>query len=146
MTGSSPVPVNNDTNWSDRCLDQNECAGNPCSPGACNQFAIGGAWQSPGYFCSGCPSGYQLNGTSTACVLIDECAANVDDCVGVATCNDPSSAVGNFTCTCPAGYMGNGEASGTGCVDINECAGSPCGPNGVSCSQTPIGSWSSPGY
>jgi MYXO-CTERM domain-containing protein len=146
VTGSSPVPVNNDTNWSDRCLDQNECAGNPCSPGACNQFAIGGAWQSPGYFCSGCPSGYQLNGTSTACVLIDECAANVDDCVGVATCNDPSSAVGNFTCTCPAGYMGNGEASGTGCVDINECAGSPCGPNGVSCSQTPIGSWSSPGY
>lgn len=133
-------------NWG--CSNINECAGNPCAPGNCSEFATGNSWVSPGYSCSGCPAGYALNAGSTACVLINECTANVDNCHALATCYDPSSAVGNYTCTCPAGYSGNGRTGvgGTGCTDINECAGNPCGPNGVSCTQTPIGSWSAPGY
>ncbi|MEZ4328374.1 MAG: EGF domain-containing protein [Polyangiales bacterium] len=133
-------------NWG--CSDTNECLGNPCSPGTCNQTAIGNSWTSPGYYCTGCPAGYALNGTGTACLLINECTANVDNCHALATCYDPSSATGNYTCTCPPGYSGNGRTGigNTGCTDINECAGNPCGPNGVSCTQTPIGSWSAPGY
>lgn len=143
--GTSGVANTSAHDWG--CTDDNECAGNPCSPGICTQDSLA-SWTSPGYSCSGCPAGYSLNGAQTACLLINECTANVDNCHAVATCSDPSSAVGNYTCTCPAGYSGNGRTGigNTGCTDINECAGNPCGPNGVSCTQTPIGSWSSPGY
>jgi cysteine-rich repeat protein len=143
--GTSGVAGTSAHNWG--CTDINECAGNPCSPGVCNQDSLA-SWAAPGYYCTGCPSGYSLNVGSTACVLQNECLANLDNCHASASCFDPSSALSNYTCTCPAGYSGNGRTGlgNTGCTDINECAANPCGPNGVSCSQTPIGSWSSPGY
>ncbi|MEC7523067.1 MAG: EGF domain-containing protein [Myxococcota bacterium] len=131
-----------DSNWVGDCADVNECAGNPCSPGTCSQIPLG-SWTSPGYTCS-CPTGYSSNGT--ACVIVDDCAAGTDTCVALATCSDDPGPLA-YTCTCPhAGYQGDGRSPGSGCTNIDECASAPCGPNGVSCTETPLGSWSSPGY
>jgi cysteine-rich repeat protein len=125
------------------CTDRNECAGNPCGVGSCSQIPIG-SWSSPGYTCS-CPTGYGQGGSPRTCVITNDCLANTDDCVALATCNDLAGP-GTFTCTCPPGYQGNGRSSGTGCTNINECAGNPCGPNGT-CSEIPLGGgWAAPGY
>ncbi len=55
---------------------------------------------------------------------IDECAAATDDCVapaaGGAGCTDTAD---RFTCGCAPGYTGDGHAGGTGCRDVDECAG-----------------------
>ena len=138
---TSGTLANGDSIWTDNCVDTNECSPNPCGVGSCAQRALAG-WTSPGYDCS-CPAGYGSNGTT--CVVTNDCVANVDDCVGIASCSDLPG-VGNFTCTCPPGYQGNGRSSGSGCTNINECAPVPCGPNGLVCTETPLGSWSSPGY
>ncbi len=85
------------------------------------------------YLCSGtacgtsCTSGAQCVATafcnpSNECEPIsDECTAGVDDCVALATCSDPSTALDDFVCTCAMGYGGDGRSSGTGCTDLNEC-------------------------
>lgn len=50
------------------------------------------------------------NVPSPACINIDECALDVDDCSSVATCADSA---GSFICTCNTGYVGTGvECSG----------------------------------
>ncbi|MBX3272334.1 MAG: hypothetical protein KF729_18895 [Sandaracinaceae bacterium] len=144
VNGTSPAPIASDTNWSDRCLDPNECSGNPCAPGSCTQRAVGAGWSAPGYTCS-CPAGYAA--TATGCQLVDACMAGTHTCVAIATCVDTPGSSAVFTCQCPhAGYMGDGRNPGTGCQNINECASNPCGPNGVSCTERPLGSWTAPGY
>lgn len=140
VPGTSGSLFATDASWVGDCANINECSPNPCGIGGCSERSLVG-WTSPGYDCS-CPAGTTNNGST--CVVTNDCVANVDDCVAVATCFD-TAGVGNFTCTCPVGYSGNGRASGTGCTDVNECAGNPCGANGT-CMQIPIGSWASPGY
>jgi hypothetical protein len=75
-----------------------------------------------------CNNGFVSSGGQ--CVpATNECAAN--PCAAVATCNDPSSATGDYVCTCPTGYSGDGKNSGTGCTNINDCVGNPCGALGT---------------
>lgn len=127
--GTGPSPSLLDGNWNDRCLDLDECSPNPCGPGrACVETPLG-SWSFPGY----------------SCPVTNDCVASTDDCVALATCSDVPGA-GNFLCTCPAGYGGNGRASGSGCSNINECAGNPCGVHGTGCTEAPLGAWSPPGY
>ncbi len=128
------------------CTDPNECAGNPCGAGTCSQLDVGPTWASPGYDCA-CNDGYGFDGDT--CVVENECTAGTDDCVAGATCNDPSDAPENFTCTCAPGFVGNGRLSGTGCTDVNECAlmVDDCSPL-ATCTNTP-GSFTcacNPGY
>jgi surface-anchored protein len=54
-----------------------------------------------------CGTGYARTGD--ACIDVDECTAQTDNCSGRATCaNTP----GSFTCGCPAGW----QLEGTGCA------------------------------
>ena len=46
--------------------------------------------------------------------------------------------VGSYECTCDSGYTGGG--TNTGCTDINECAGNPCGTGG-NCTTPNVGSY-----
>lgn len=147
--GTGPAPALSDTDWSDRCLDIDECSGNPCGAGACTQRDLSG-WTSPGYDCA-CPSGWADNGTT--CVLVDACLGGTDLCVPLATCNDTPGSSSVYTCECPQSMQGNGLSNGTGCTNINECASSPCGPandgsgpNGNGCTERSLGLWTAPGY
>ncbi|HNZ03447.1 MAG TPA: EGF domain-containing protein [Myxococcota bacterium] len=80
-----------------------------------------------------CPYGYRDNGEGV-CIDIDECAEELDNCVGIATCVDtegswkcecPTEPAPGFLsdgmggCVCPYGYRDNGEGA---CIDIDECA------------------------
>ncbi|MCZ7685056.1 MAG: EGF-like domain-containing protein [Sandaracinaceae bacterium] len=96
--GTSPSPALTDTNWGDRCLDINECAFGPCGAGyACTQRPL--PYSAPGYDCT----------------LVDACAANVDNCVAIATCVDTPGSSAVYSCLCPhAGYQGDGRSPGTG--------------------------------
>ncbi len=95
-TGATPPPSSSDTNWSNNCLDVNECAGNPCDVGSCSELSLGSGWTSPGYTCS-CPSGFEETGGS--CVNVDECSLGTHTCEPTETCVDTQ---GSFTCE-PAG-------------------------------------------
>ncbi|MBX3274977.1 MAG: DUF4215 domain-containing protein [Sandaracinaceae bacterium] len=150
VLGASPAPVVSDTNWEDRCLDPNECAGNPCAPGTCTQIPLGPGWASPGYTC-GCPPGY-LQG-AMGCQLVDACLAGTHTCHPAAECIDTPGSSAEFTCRCPhAGYVGDGRLAGTGCTNVNECVGAPCGADGVGgqdgsgCTELALTAWSPPGY
>lgn len=150
LNGSGPNPSSADQNWSDRCLNTNECAGNPCAPGTCTEIPLGPSWAAPGYTC-GCAAGYANSGMG--CVLVDECMAGTDDCVAIATCVDTAGTSAVYTCQCPGGYTGDGRTgAGTGCTAVNECASAPCGAagtggaDGMGCTEIPLGSWMAPGY
>ncbi|MCA9616591.1 MAG: DUF4215 domain-containing protein [Myxococcales bacterium] len=121
------------------CVPANECASNPCGPHAteCTERPLG-SWVYPGYDCA-CMLGYGSDGFT--CVVANECTRNMDDCVALARCDDPSTAPGDFTCTCPPGYVGNGRSSGSRCTDVDECAsgGAICNTNAV-CTNT-LGSY-----
>ena len=52
------------------------------------------------------------------CEDVDECLVGIDDCEGVAVCNNTQ---GSFTCECPAGYRRRPEDPPTTCVDADEC-------------------------
>jgi len=149
MSGTSPDPDllhDSEHDWSaEACQDTNECAGNPCSPGNCTQRPVGSGWSWPGYYCTSCGAGYQA--TSTSCQLVDACMANTDNCVGIATCVDTPGSSATYTCECPHdGYQGDGRSPGSGCTNIDECSPDPCGAFGTGCTETPLGSWSAPGY
>lgn len=143
--GTASPPTNSDANWADNCFDVDECDANPCGPNADSSGPSGngcferpiGSWSSPGYDCA-CAAGYASDGTT--CVVGTECTAGLDDCVSVATCTDPTTAMGDFICTCPAGYTGDGSASGSGCTDVDECGMDidNCDDNAL-CTNTPGG-------
>lgn len=110
--------------WS--CIDIEECAGDNCAPGTCNEYPLT-SWVDPGYYCTSCgPGRAASSGAGCAsglpcCRVTDECLASVDACVALATCSDPSTALDDYACTCPTGYMGDGRSTGTGCTNIDEC-------------------------
>ncbi|MEZ4340194.1 MAG: EGF domain-containing protein [Sandaracinaceae bacterium] len=149
MNGSSPALSNADRDWTDRCLDVDECAGNPCAPGTCTELPLGDTWASPGYSC-GCSPGYASTGMG--CILVDACMAGEDNCAGTANCLDTPGSSAAFTCACPGGYAGDGTAAGSGCTPVDECASHPCAPagtggdDGMGCTEIALGSWTAPGY
>lgn len=115
---SCPAPVTDD------CSPYMNCNGTVCD-NACTS----GAECEATFFCN----------ASNQCIAVNnECAQNLDDCVALATCSDPSTAVGDYVCTCPSGYSGNGRMSGTGCTDRDECrlGTDNCSPN-ARCTNTP---------
>jgi hypothetical protein len=63
-----------------------------------------------------CDAGWMRTGD--ACVDVDECAANTDNCT-----NRPNACVntrGGFMCKCPKGFTGPAVGS-EGCNDTDEC-------------------------
>ncbi|XP_052213885.1 fibropellin-1-like isoform X2 [Dreissena polymorpha] len=100
--------------YTPECVDNDECASNPCKNGAtCNNLQNK-------YTCT-CASGWR----GTNCDQdINECANN--PCQNGATCNNLQN---KYTCTCAGGWQG------TNCdQDIDECAGNPC-QNGATCNN-----------
>lgn len=90
--GTSPSPTHDDTSWTNNCLDVDECAGNPCGAGNCNELPIP-SWVAPGYTCT-CESGYEASGGT--CLNIDECALGTHTCSPHQFCTDTD---GGFECT-----------------------------------------------
>ncbi len=126
--------------WSRACADVDECVAAPCGAGVCSDTPLG-SWTWPGYTCA-CDAGSGLDGVT--CVTAGECTDGSAGCALETECVDPSIALGDALCECRAGTSGDGHASGTGCVDIDECAGSPCA-NGI-CHASSLDAWSAPGY
>ncbi|GAB5547708.1 MAG: hypothetical protein SangKO_074680 [Sandaracinaceae bacterium] len=89
-----------------------------CSPYFCSGTACGSSCASN----ADCEATFFCNGMNECEAVSNECVAGLDDCVALATCADPTVALGDWTCTCPAGYAGDGRSPGTGCSDVNECA------------------------
>ncbi|XP_078697472.1 uncharacterized protein LOC144925368 [Branchiostoma floridae x Branchiostoma belcheri] len=61
-----------------------------------------------------CNSGFLGNGEH--CADIDECSAEIADCLPEASCRNTE---GSYRCECPKGYRGDGR---TTCEDVDECA------------------------
>jgi hypothetical protein len=121
------------TDNSDPCDDLDSCTTTDvCSDGGCS-----GSGNACGVHATDCTEGTPNTCTcetlyvdrSGTCVPSDyEC--DYDPCDTHATCYDPSNTADDVECTCNLGYTGDGfkvAGGGTGCTDINECAGDPCG-------------------
>jgi len=112
------------------CNDNLSCtATDVCTAGACT-----GHGNACGSNSTGCTEGTPKVCTCTApfvnsagqCVpATNEC--NAAPCVANASCQDPSSAANDYVCTCPSGFSGDGKKTGTGCTNIDDCGGNPCG-------------------
>ncbi|KAI8488563.1 hypothetical protein Bbelb_335920 [Branchiostoma belcheri] len=61
-----------------------------------------------------CNPGFLGNGEH--CADIDECSAEIADCLPEASCRNTE---GSYHCECPKGYRGDGR---TTCEDVDECA------------------------
>ncbi|XP_065188495.1 fibrillin-2-like [Sycon ciliatum] len=62
-----------------------------------------------------CSTGYILD-DNQQCQDVEECADNMHDCDGNATCRN---SVGTFHCLCNTGFTGTGHTDG--CENVNEC-------------------------
>ncbi|VDK54743.1 unnamed protein product, partial [Anisakis simplex] len=62
-----------------------------------------------------CFPGFTGEPPRNACIDVDECERNLDDCHSSARC---SNYVGGYSCFCEAGYRKNDDGV---CIDINEC-------------------------
>ena len=94
-----------------RCSDIDECA---TGGAACGDNAQ--CRNTPGSYTCRCSAGYDFHGD--ACVDVDECAEDLDDCN-----EQPEACVnlaGSFACKCPVGFTGTGKLGD--CLDIDECA------------------------
>ncbi|XP_059159686.1 G surface protein, allelic form 168-like [Physella acuta] len=97
--------------------DMDGCANNPCPQqttctdmSAESELATGKS-----YFCSNCPTGFQLGQNGTKCEDVNECLVNGTNPCGLNTyC---TNTFGGYTCTCVEGFRKSGDR----CVDINEC-------------------------
>ena len=113
------------------CRDVDECAADNggCDPLAACVNLVGS------YECGACPEGYRGHG-STGCDDVDECSRSFDPpCDELVTCTNTP---GGYECgACPEGY---GD-SGSGCEDVDECAGqvTPCDP--LATCQNTVGSY-----
>jgi hypothetical protein len=107
-----------------KCTATDVCTGGVCTGtgDSCGANATACAEGTPPV-CT-CATGF-VNSAGQCVPTTNECAAN--PCVANATCNDPDSAPNDVVCTCPAGFTGNGKTAGTGCTQIDNCAGNPCG-------------------
>jgi hypothetical protein len=139
LSGDPCVHANNTAscNDSDSCTSTDVCSGGSCmgSGNACGANASMCTAGTPNTCV--CNGGYVPDGNGSCVPTTNECNAN--PCDANATCNDPSSAMNDYTCTCKAGYTGDGKPSGTGCTDIDECAGNPCGAGRGTCTQNAPG-------
>lgn len=136
LTGSPCTHTNNTV----PCNDSNTCTTtDACSGGTCG--GTGNACGSNANTCTagtpntcGCKANFVDNGAGTCVPTTNECASN--PCDVNANCVDPSIALNDFVCTCKTGYTGDGKKTGgTGCTDIDECAGNPCGAGRGTCTQ-----------
>lgn len=99
-----------------QCFAVNQCAGpvNPCDPGQC-QPAVGS------YRCT-CPDGFRFlpSPVGTCSKVLTPCVQQKDLC-SPGQCQ----ALGefNYRCQCPSGF----SFDGVSCIQINQCAMSPCG-------------------
>ncbi|XP_064386442.1 uncharacterized protein LOC135334976 [Halichondria panicea] len=95
--------------------DVNECADPSLNSCSSNAMCI----NSPGGFDCSCPLGF-VGEPTVDCQDLDECALDIlNNCPDNSECNNIP---GSFTCTCTTGFIMQGNL----CVDINECAQSPC--------------------
>jgi hypothetical protein len=112
------------------CDDGLACtATDVCKTGVCK-----GSGDSCGANASACSEGPPKACTCNATYMSSggTCVPDTNECdtapcVASATCNDPSSAANNVVCTCPTGFSGDGKKTGTGCTNIDDCVGNPCG-------------------
>ncbi len=112
------------------CDDSNACTTTDvCTNGTCT-----GSGNSCGANSSACTNGAPptctcnggfVNSNGQCVPNVNECSP--DPCVAGASCNDPSSATGDYVCTCPTGFHGDGKTSGTGCTENDNCVNNPCG-------------------
>ncbi len=122
----SPVTNNTACNDNLKCTATDVCTNGVCtgSVDSCGAQATACAEGTPPT-CT-CNAGYVSSGGQ--CVpTTNECVPSPGPCVANATCNDPDSSPNDAVCTCPTGFTGNGKTAGTGCTQIDNCVGNPCG-------------------
>jgi len=110
--GYDGTPVWNGESWEGTCVNQNDCAVNPCSDGGiCTDLVSG--------FSCECTTGYSGGGLNIPCDL--------------APCQPNAS--GAPACVCDSGFEGTPEWNGTSwsgiCEDIDDCANNACGSGGT---------------
>ncbi|KAL3861926.1 hypothetical protein ACJMK2_007937, partial [Sinanodonta woodiana] len=95
-------------------LDYDACARSPCSLGRTCLDVAAQEHETLGmaYNCSGCPVGYESDGSK--CRDIDECDTETNYCKQICLNTD-----GSFLCLCQTGFKLDSDAKS--CSDINEC-------------------------
>jgi hypothetical protein len=96
------------------CTDISDCYGGLCGDhGTCTDLGVN-------HFRCNCDDGWM----NRLCEYdINECSTYTHDCARHALCTNSE---GSYDCACNQGWSGDGEAQGTGCVNIDDCASNPC--------------------
>ncbi|XP_026193637.1 fibrillin-1, partial [Cyclospora cayetanensis] len=117
-----------DGHGEDGCQDIDECEEeNPCGEHTNCTNTVGS------FQCS-CQEGFSGSTElkTLTCVDIDECGDTASNTCAIAADGGVcENTVGSYTCSCREGYQGDGHS----CVDVDECASSPCGGN-TECENT----------